>query len=162
MRMARPGQGGAGRGAAGGARSGSRSSPRPAPVRGAPLASPRVPGRPSDPPIGVPFQPLSSEPGGAIRIDGSPVPDTDTHGGGFNYAVISRSTRSVEKSGTVSNTQDGLAKLASLEKEYAVADGYLMVVSGTAGVADDPVLIRAFTAFVKTLGGTLTVESEST
>jgi hypothetical protein len=129
---------------------------------GATLASPRVPGRPSDPPIGVPFQTLSSEPGGAIRIDGSPVPDTDTHGDGFNYAVISRSTRSVEKSGTVSNTQDGLAKLASLEKEYAVADGYLMVVSGTAGVADDPVLIRAFTAFVKTLGGTLTVDSETT
>lgn len=131
-------------------------------VLGATLASPRVPGRPSDPPIGVPFQTLSGEPGGAIRIDGSPVPGTDTHGDGFNYAVISRSTRSVEKSGTVSNTQAGVAMLASLEKEYAVADGYLMVVSGTAGVADDPVLIRAFNAFVKTLGGTLTADSEAT
>ncbi len=93
------------------------------------------------------------------RQPGCLTPTLD--GDGFNYAVISRSTRSVEKSGTVSNTQDGLAKLASLEKEYAVADGYLMVVSGTAGVADDPVLIREFTAFVKTLGGTLTVDSET-
>ena len=128
---------------------------------GATLASPRVPGRPSDPPIGVPFETLSPSPGGAIRIDGRGLPGTDSGGSGFNYAVISRSTRSVEKSGTASNTQAGLAELVGLEKEYAVADGYLMVVSGTAGVADDPVLTPEFTAFLKTLGGTLSFQQDS-
>jgi hypothetical protein len=127
---------------------------------GATLASPRVAGRPADPPIGVPFQTLSSEAGGAIRIDGQAVPGTDSHGDGFNYAAISRSTRGVEKSGTVSNTQAGMQELAGIEKEYARGDGYLMVVSGTRGLADDPVLIRQFTGFVHTLGGTLTTPDD--
>jgi len=89
-----------------------------------------------DNPVGVPFETLSADTTGAIRIDGVAAPNTAIPGN-LNYAVISRSDRSFVTSGSVQKGQAGITALLATESAYSDAD--LMVVSGTAGI-DNPAL----------------------
>jgi hypothetical protein len=102
-----------------------------------------------DNPIGVTFQTLSSNASGAIRIDNVPAAGTATPGN-LNYAVISRSDRSVVSSGNVTRDVAGVTQLLAMARQLGVSRANIMVVSGTAGV--DSGAIPAFNSLALLLG----------
>jgi hypothetical protein len=91
---------------------------------------------PEDNPVGVPFETLSGDASGAVRVDDAAAPGT-TVPGNLNFAIISRTNRSVVTSGSVPRDQPGVTQLIAKAGAYSDAD--LMVVSGTSGI-DNPAL----------------------
>jgi hypothetical protein len=91
----------------------------------------------ADNPIGVPFETLSADPSGAIRVDEVPAAGT-SRPGRLNYAVISRADRSCLMSGNVAADAAGLAELRKTASADVLAKKYLMVVSGASGIPGAP------------------------
>lgn len=116
-----------------------------------------VPGRPADPPIGVPFQSLSRAGGALIRVDDQDVPYTSDQNN-FAIAVLDRDTRAVVESGTVNRA--GTSQLTAIAAKYSGQDNYLMVVSGFKGILADQGNTLAFTMAVKQLGGRSLTDTE--
>ncbi|PTR32238.1 hypothetical protein C8K36_1011290 [Rhodococcus sp. OK519] len=108
-----------------------------------------VAGRPADPPIGVTFEALSRAPGSVIKINGEDVRDT-TDRNHYSIAVIDRGTREVKESGTVNI--GWTTNLSDIARRYPRTNGYLMVISGFRGVADQRNL-DALAGAVSYLGG---------
>lgn len=126
------------------------------PARPAPSASAACPesssaSRPDDAPVGVPIETLSDNPGGAIRIDGAPVPHTATRGDIY-AAIINRWNRHVEESVEVPRSGGGISQLVALAKKWD-STGCLMVVSGRQGIPYDKSAIDAMDDLVKQIGG---------
>ncbi|HEY6472374.1 MAG TPA: hypothetical protein VIY26_05755 [Acidimicrobiales bacterium] len=88
-------------------------------------------------PIGVSFETLSSDPAGAIKIDGRPLPDTSNRSGIF-LAVVNRTNRAELRCGTAARSFPGVDHLLNILNSYAAQknDNYLAVVSGAHGLPD--------------------------
>ena len=107
---------------------------------GATTAAPiTVSAAPDDPPLGVPIETLSSSAQGAIWINGQAVKDTSDRSG-IIVAVLNRATREVVFSGAVARNQAGVGQLLDIVRRYTGSLGYLVILSDTAGVPDNPSL----------------------
>lgn len=105
---------------------------------------------PDDPPIGVPLNTIDVNNGGAIVIGGQAYGSSPN---GSAWVVLQRATRKVVESGSISNDDGGVAKLASLSATYGGGGNYmkyLMIVSGRFGIP--AAQAGAFGQFAKSIG----------
>jgi hypothetical protein len=91
--------------------------------------------RSDDAPVGVRIETLSTKPGGAVRIDGTPVAATDKPDN-INMVIVDRRTREVKQAESWSMTRDGGAGIAYVADQFKDTTNFIFIISSLHGATN--------------------------